>query len=157
MMSKVLGVGLAVAVALSFGCGKKKDQGMSPETQQQMLNQQRQLMPDASAVAKDAEAAVEQVKDDVKAAGEKVEGALTSAQSSFDALLAEAKTLIEGKKYQDAIGKLQAGLKSPDLTADQKSLLQKLIEQATAALAGTGAEDAQKAAGDLLKGLGGKK
>lgn len=156
-MSKFLGMGLAVALALSFGCGKKKDKGMSPEAQQQMLNEQKRLMPDPSAVATEAEDAVEEVTKGVKAAGEKAEDALKSGQSSFDALVAEAKALIEGQKYQEALSKLQAGLKLPDLTADQKSILQGLIEKATAALAGTGAGDAQKAAGNLLKGLGGKK
>jgi predicted negative regulator of RcsB-dependent stress response len=126
-----------------------------------MLNQQKQMQPDAEAVTKETEAAKEDVKaaaekaeGEVKGAAEKVEGEVKATQSAFDAMVAEAKALIEGKKYQDALAKLQAGLAMPALSEEQKSILQKLIEQAKAALAGSTVQDAQKAAGNLLKGAG---
>lgn len=161
MAAKILGLSLAVAVVLSFGCGKKKEQGPAPQGQP---TANERLETSAGGAAQ----AVEGAKEDVKAAtGEatkqaeavtnKAEGELKAAQTTFDALVADAKALIDGKKYQDALTKLQAGLATPNLTGEQKSTLQKLIDQAKAALAGNVTQDAQKAAGDLLKGLGGKK
>ena len=91
-----------------------------------------------------------------QAGAAEVEGEAKAATSTFDKLVAEARTLLADKKYQDALAKLQAGLQMPALDEGQKSTLEKLIEQAKAALKTGVAKDVQDKAADLLKGVGGK-
>lgn len=154
----MLGLMAAALLVVVPGCGKKESKAKAEPVKPMNTMKQKDAAPEAAAKETKAEAvkAVEKTETAVKAEAPKAEAAVKATTSAFDKLVADAQALITDKKYADALAKLQAGLTQPGIDAAQKSTLQKLIDQAKAALAGGAAKDAEKKAGDLLKGVGGK-
>jgi hypothetical protein len=144
--------GCAMIATLVCGCGKKK-------VEEEELDIDAMRAEEAGNVAEmqeQAGEAVEQAKDAVEDVKKKGEAAVKDMQSQVDAIVADVKKLIDGEKYSEALAKLQSGLQIEGLTGDQKSMLQKLIEQVQKAMAAGAAEDAKSKLGNTLKGLGGK-
>ena len=150
---------LTVAVlGLVWGCGKKKDD--VDDAAMQVREKSQTMMKEKQKGTADLTKAAEEVKDQVEAtagaAQAEVGKTVEDLQSKIDAIVANAKKMIDAKQYQDALTQLQSGLELEGITADQTSTLQGLIERLKKAM-GTGAvEDAKTKLGGALKGLGGK-
>lgn len=177
-MKLMLSVLIVIVSSIAFvGCGKKQD-ATTPAP----------IDPAVGAMQKTADQATAAMNETVEKATEKVEEIRASAEASiadakakaeaddakakadaaaaqFDGIVAGIKDSLAANQFDKALAGLKEGLALPNLSAEQKGILQQLQEAIQAAIAkntaATATQNAQGAATDatkkvdgLLKGFG---
>ncbi|MDX9982255.1 MAG: hypothetical protein RBU25_19700 [Lentisphaeria bacterium] len=137
---------LVIVFGLAFvGCGKKEEPVAKPETSGDVGKTEIQRTVDQA----------------TQAVNETVE----QATAKFDGIVAAIKENLAANKFEQALAGLKEGLALPNLSGEQKGILQQLQEAVQAAMAknaaATATENVQGAAGEatkkvdgLLKGFG---
>lgn len=144
---------VAAAVSLMVGCEKKSEPQVNETTTK--VSEQPAAMPatapaEATKAVEAAKPVAEQAASDATAAAKAATTTATTTAADvtakFNAVLAQAKTLMGQNKYSDALNTLQqvANLK---LSPEQEKVLAGLKEQIQKAMA----SDAAKSVGNLLK------
>ncbi len=161
------------------GCGKKEEETsgrpLEPEMERMMQDMAKQedaakkALADAKTQAdkKLAEAtkAAEQTKADAEkqlaeaskaadAAAADAKAQVGAMQKQVEAIAADAKALVGEKNYQQALAKLQQGMQLDNLTAEQKGMLQALIDSVKKSMAQDVGGEAKKKLGGFLNKLG---
>ncbi len=162
---------LLIVLGLAFvGCGKKEEPAAKPKTSGDVGQAEIQRTVDkatqaVSETVEQATAKVEEIKQTAEASVAEAKAKVDEATAKFDGIVAAIKENLAANKFEQALAGLKEGLALPNLTGEQKGILQQLQEAIQAAMtknaAATATENVQGAAGEatkkvdgLLKGFG---
>ena len=152
----------AMVVLFLVGCGKKKEESTTgpaaPPTEiktsdveaavKDTVDQAKATMKESTETAEKAVAEAEVAADKAKA---DVEAQAKELQTKFDAIVTDAKGYIGEKSYEKALAKVQEGLQLENLTDDQKTVLQNLLDKIKGLMSQSVGDEAKKKLGGLLK------
>ena len=132
---------LVIVLGLAFvGCGKKEEPAAKPQQPAGDAGKteiQRTVDQATQAVNETVEQAAAQVDEAKKAAESSVAEAkakVDDATAKFDGMLAAIKESLAANKFEQALAGLKEGLALPNLTGEQKGILQQLQEAIQAAM-----------------------
>ena len=151
-----------VASAMSYGEQRQLEIGMMLATEPELLlldeplagmgtDESRQVV---ALIKRLAEEQAAKLKAQAEAARKAAEEQVNKAKAEFEARIAKIKQTIDAKQYQNALTSIQEALTLQGLTADQKTLLDKLLETVKKAMASDAATQAKAKLGNALKGFG---
>lgn len=166
MKLTLLSAVMIVSGLVFVGCGKP-DEPVAPRSeagQNEMQGAVDQATAAVNETVEQATAKIEEVKQAAEASIAEAQAKVEAATAQFDELVAGIREQLAAKNFEQALAGVEKGFALPNLTGDQKGILQQLQEAIRAAMAlntattGTGnvEEAAGEAAGGLLRKIGGR-
>jgi ElaB/YqjD/DUF883 family membrane-anchored ribosome-binding protein len=162
-MTRHLSILFAIVCTVALvGCGKKKSDDVKP-----VEEPTNAAMEDAMKGASDAvnetigkaNEKVEELKAKADEAVTKANETIKATTSQFDQIVADVKANIAANSFDQALAKLKEGFSLPNLTGDQKGVLQQLQESIQQAMAnkvtGDATKQAEGTAAEATKKVGG--
>jgi len=183
-MKRLMGmaIGVGVLMVLVAGCGKKEkaspaasggaetskqsqptftgsDLKQTVDAEAEKLKAQAEAAKkaaeeQAAALKARAEAEAAKIAEEAARLKAEAEAKVQAAKAKFETMVANIKQMIQAKDYQAALADIQKGVALPNLTGEQKTTLQNLMEIVKKAMATDAAKQAAGKLGNALKGFG---
>ncbi len=137
---KLLSVVFVAAMAVLAGCRKESEKPAKPEPAKLEA-----VKPPAIGQA------LEAAKTQAEAMSKTAEKKLQETQAEVDAIIAQVKKQMEAADYKTALSGIQKALSMPEITPDQKKLLDELRNTASKKMAAAAAEETKTGISNLLQ------
>jgi uncharacterized lipoprotein YehR (DUF1307 family) len=155
-MKRYLGIVSVIVLAVALvGCGKKDEAETTPAAEPDSETMNKAMEGVSDTVTKTVDEATEKVQEMKAQADETVADAktkLAEATSQFDSIVAGIKENLAANSFDKALAGLKEGLALPNLTGEQKGILQQLQEAIQQAMAKKATGDAAKQAEGAVDG-----